>query len=90
MTTRTVKIASTVGLHARPANLFVKEVSTHGIPVLIGRPGGKPVNAASMLGIMSLGLKCGEEAELSSTAEGADEVLDALVSFLEIDHDSHV
>ena len=88
MPTRTVAVASAVGLHARPANLFVKEVAAHGIPVTIGRPGGKAVNAASLLGVMSLGLKHGEEAELSSTADGADEALDALVAFLEVDHDA--
>ena len=39
MTERVVTIASRVGLHARPAALFVQTVSGAGIPVQIGRPG---------------------------------------------------
>ena len=51
MTTRTAIIASSVGLHARPASLFVQKVTRSGLPVTISRPGGKPVNAASMLAV---------------------------------------
>lgn len=89
MTTRTVAVASTVGLHARPAALFVKEVSESGIPVTITKAGGaKTVNAASLLAVMSLGIRHNEEVELASDAEGAGEVLDRLVAFLQVDHDA--
>lgn len=88
METRIVTIASAVGLHARPAALFVAEVKRHGIPITIGCPGSKAVNAASLLGVMSLGLKHGEQAELSSEAEGTTGALDELVAFLEVDHDA--
>ncbi len=89
MTTRTVSVASTVGLHARPASLFVKKVSDSGIPITITKAGGgKAVNAASLLAVMSLGVKHGEEVELTSDAESADQVLDDLVAFLEVDHDA--
>ena len=85
MTTRTAIIASSVGLHARPASLFVQKVTRS---VTISRPGGKPVNAASMLAVMSLGVKCGEEVELSCDAEKGDAFLDELVAFLAVDHDA--
>ncbi|MDO5094164.1 MAG: HPr family phosphocarrier protein [Propionibacteriaceae bacterium] len=89
MTTRTVSVASTVGLHARPAALFVKEVSESGISVTITKVGGgKTVNAASLLAVMSLGVKHNEEVELASDADGADEILNRLVAFLQIDHDA--
>ena len=39
MTTRTAIIASSVGLHARPASLFVQKVTRSGLPVTIARPG---------------------------------------------------
>lgn len=84
MSTKTVTIASSVGLHARPAALFVQKVAEAGVPVTIGRPGGRSVNAASMLAVMSLGAKHGEEVELTSADDG---VVDALVAFLEVDHD---
>ncbi len=84
MSTKTVAIASTVGLHARPAALFVQKVTQAGVPVTIGRPDQKAVNAASMLGVMSLGAKHGEVVELTSDDEA---VLDDLVAFLAVDHD---
>lgn len=88
MTSRTATIASSVGLHARPAALFVKKVTEAGIPVTIGKEGGKTVNAASMLAVMALGAKHGEEVVLTADGEGADEVLADLVRFLEVDHDA--
>lgn len=88
MTTRTVKIGSSVGLHARPAALFVKAVNEGAVPVTICRPGGEPAPANSMLAIMALGAMHGDTVELSCDAEGAERVLDALVSLLERDLDS--
>lgn len=88
MTSRTATIASTVGLHARPATLFTKKVAAAGIPVKVGREGGKPVNAASMLAVMALGAKFGEEVILTAEGDGAEAVLDDLVAFLETDHDA--
>ena len=88
MSSRTATIASLVGLHARPAALFVKKVTAAGMPVTTGKEGGKTVNAASMLAVMALGAKCGEEIILTADADGADEVLADLVAFLETDHDT--
>lgn len=88
MSSRTATIASSVRLHARPAALFVKKVTEAGIPVTLGKEGGKTVNAASMLAVMALGAKHGEEVVLTAEGDGADEVLADLVAFLEIDHDA--
>ncbi|GAA1640944.1 MULTISPECIES: HPr family phosphocarrier protein [Brevibacterium] len=88
MATRTVTIASAVGLHARPASLFVEAVTESGIDVEISRPGEDAVDAGSILGVMALGAKHGEEVELSADAEGADAVLDRLVALLATDMDA--
>ncbi|WP_084125770.1 HPr family phosphocarrier protein [Demequina sp. NBRC 110054] len=88
MTTRTVEIGSSVGLHARPAALFVQAVNDAGIPVTICKPGGASTPANSLLGVMALGAKHGETVELSSDADGADEVLDTLVELLKKDLDA--
>ena len=63
MATRTVTIASSVGLHARPAALFVEAASATGLDVEIGRPGEELVDATSILGVMALGAKHGEDCE---------------------------
>ncbi|MDN4472852.1 HPr family phosphocarrier protein [Demequina zhanjiangensis] len=88
MTTRTVEIGSSVGLHARPAALFVQAVNDSGIPVTICKPGGAPVPANSMLGVMALGAKHGETVELASDADGAEAALDSLVELLKKDLDA--
>ena len=88
MATRTVTIASSVGLHARPAALLVEAASESGLDVLIGRPGDEPVDAGSILGVMALGAAHGEEVVLTAEGEGADAVLDSLVELLSTDLDA--
>ena len=88
MTTRTVAIGSSVGLHARPAALFVEAVNKAGVPVTICKPGGDPRPANSMLTIMALGAKHGDEVVLGCDADNADAVLDDLVALLERDLDA--
>lgn len=87
MPERTVTVASSVGLHARPASLFSQAAAKAGVPVTLTSAAGKSVNAASILGVLSLGIGHGEEVTLSSDAEGADAALDELVALLERDLD---
>jgi phosphocarrier protein HPr len=88
MARRTTTIASSVGLHARPAALFVKQASESGLDVQIARLGEAPVDATSILGVMALGAKHGERVEISADGDGAEEVLDGLVALLETDLDA--
>ncbi|MCA1782907.1 MAG: HPr family phosphocarrier protein [Dermatophilaceae bacterium] len=88
MATRTVSIASSVGLHARPAALFVEAATATGLDVEIGRPGEDLVDATSILGVMALGAKHGEEVVLSAEGDGAAEALDELVALLSRDLDA--
>ncbi len=87
MAERTVTIGSKVGLHARPASLFVKAAGESGIPVKIAKEGGAPVDAASILGVMTLGAKYQENVVLTAEGDRADEVLDSLVELLSKDLD---
>lgn len=88
MTTRTVTVASAVGLHARPAATFTRAAAGAGIPVTIGVPGRDPVNAASVLAVMTLGIGHGQEVTLHAEGDGADVALDALVALLATDLDA--
>ncbi|GIG53521.1 HPr family phosphocarrier protein [Demequina activiva] len=88
MSTRTVAIGSSVGLHARPAALFVKAAGDAGLPVTIAKEGGSPVPANSMIAIMALGAKHGDRVTLAAEGEGAEEVLDSLAELLERDLDA--
>jgi len=84
MSTRTVKIASAVGLHARPAMLFVKAVTESGAKVTIAKSGGNPVNAASILAVMGLGIGFDDEVTIESNNDAA---LDNLAELLATDLD---
>lgn len=91
MPIRTAVIASSVGLHARPAGLFVGiagEAVRSGVTVTIGRPGEDHVNAASILSVLSLGARQGDVVELSAEGENADAVLARLVDELSVDRDA--
>jgi phosphocarrier protein HPr len=88
MSERKVTIASSVGLHARPAALFVQAVAATGLPVTVGRVGDEPVDARSILGVIALGAKHGEEVVLAAEGDGAEDALDSLVALLERDLDA--
>lgn len=88
MATRTAEVGSSVGLHARPAALFVQAVNDSGVAITICKPGGKPAPANSMLTIMALGAKHGDTVELGCEADNADEVLEGLVQLVERDLDA--
>src|SRR5690606_41095464 len=87
MAERTVSIGSKVGLHARPASLFVKAAGEAGIPVKIAKEGGNPVDAASILAVMTLGAKNQDTVILTTEGERADDVLDSLAELLATDLD---
>lgn len=88
MSQRTVTIASSVGLHARPAALFVQAATATGLPVQISKTGEEPVDARSILAVMALGATCGEQVLLTAEGEGADAALDELVALLSRDLDA--
>ncbi|MFE1596812.1 HPr family phosphocarrier protein [Nocardia sp. NPDC058705] len=86
MSTRTVIVGSEVGLHARPAAKLTQAVQAAGVPVRISLGGGEPVDAASVLAVMTLG--AGHGAEVTLHAEGADAVLDRLATLIASDLDA--
>lgn len=87
MPERTVVVGSTHGLHARPAAIFTQAAAKAGVPVQLIK-NGKTVNAASILGVISLGIDHGDEVALRVDGEGAEDVLDELSALLTTDHDS--
>ncbi|MEV6031020.1 HPr family phosphocarrier protein [Nonomuraea sp. NPDC052116] len=87
MAQRTVIVASSSGLHARPAKLFVQAAARLGVPVTV-RLGEKAVPAKSMLGVLSLGAVRGTEVTLEADGPGADEALDSLAALLARDLDA--
>jgi phosphocarrier protein len=88
MASRQVAIGSSVGLHARPASMFVQAATATGVPVTIAKEGGNPVDARSILGVMAMGAKNGDVVTLTAEGDGADAALESLVALLERDLDA--
>ncbi|MCC2033371.1 HPr family phosphocarrier protein [Microbacterium allomyrinae] len=85
---RTVRIGSTHGLHARPAKLFAQAAKEAGIPITVAKDSGSPVNAASILGVIALGVEYGDYVTLTADGDGAEAALDTLAELLTTDHDA--
>ncbi len=85
MPSKTVAVGSSVGLHARPAQIIAEAVEELDVEVLIGIPGDEAVDASSSLLIMTLGAGPGDLVEVSSDDQAA---LDAIVALVEKDLDA--
>ena len=88
MPERKVVVGSRVGLHARPAAMFVQLATKQPVTVYINKPGQPPADARSILSILSLDARGGDEVVLSAEGDGADTALDEMAAFVEKDHDA--
>jgi phosphocarrier protein len=79
MPTKSAVVGSAVGLHARPAALIAEAAGELDSEVLIGVPGGDPVDASSALLIMTLGAGKGATVEVSGDDDADVDVIVALV-----------
>lgn len=82
MIERTVTVVPEDGLHARPASKVVEAAGSYDARVTVGPPDGEGIDAASMLGVTSLGVGPGDDVLV--TADGPDEAeaVDELESIL--------
>ena len=74
-------ITDEMGIHARPAGLFVKEAAAFPCSVTIEKD-DREVDAKRILGVMGLGVKCGQEITLRCDGEKEAEAIEALEKFL--------
>ncbi len=72
MKTITYTITDALGLHARPAGILVKNAGGYASKITIkNQENGKEADAKRIIGVMALGVKCGNTIEL--TVDGSDE-----------------
>ena len=72
-----VTIENAVGLHARPASLFVQTAKQHKSEIRVTYD-GRSANAKSILSVLTLGASKGAELTIRAEGEDADEALAAL------------
>lgn len=82
MVSKTVKVADKMGLHMRPANIFVTEMCKFSSDITLAA-GDKDINGKSIMNIMAACIKYGTEVTVK--CEGADEqaMLEKAVSLIE-------
>lgn len=82
MTERTFTIKNRLGLHARPAAMFVQEAARYKSSIIVIKD-GLEVNGKSVMGLMLLAAESGSQ--LTVRADGSDELpaLDALQRIFE-------
>ncbi|MDI9903580.1 HPr family phosphocarrier protein [Rhodococcus sp. IEGM 1409] len=82
MAIATTTIGSRVGLHARPAALFARAAADLPVVVTISLGDGEPVDASSMLSVMTLGAAFGDSVTLRADGDGADAAVGSLAELL--------
>lgn len=79
MAERIIKVPPGVGLHARPAAVFVQSAARTPLHVTVAKVDGDPVNAKSILSVLALDIRGEDEIVLRADGEGAEAALDDLV-----------
>ncbi|MFH1943653.1 MAG: HPr family phosphocarrier protein [bacterium] len=82
MIIRKLVIKNKMGLHARPAALFVETASKYHADVSISKD-GLEVNGKSIMGVMMLGAEQGSEIVLKTNGKDEKSVFKALMDLLE-------
>lgn len=83
MASKTVKVGSTVGLHARPATVIADAAGEYDDEILLTLVGGDEddeTDAASSLMIMAMGAEYGDEVVVASDNADAVEEIAALIA----------
>ncbi len=77
-----VEITNKLGIHARPAALFVKEAGRYQSDIFVLK-NGQEVNGKSIMGIMMLAVECGSEITIRAQGPDSEEAVQALVKLVE-------
>ncbi|THV41338.1 HPr family phosphocarrier protein [Glycomyces buryatensis] len=80
MAERRVKVTTEVGIQAKPATVFVDTAAESSSEVKVGKPGTDSVDAKSILLVLVLDVRAGDEIVLTGDDEAVLDRLAALVT----------
>jgi phosphocarrier protein HPr len=80
--TRIVTVRNPQGLHARPADLLVREASRHNASISLEKDGYR-VDCKSILSLLTLGAECGTEMSLSAEGSDAEQAVAVIAELFE-------
>jgi phosphocarrier protein len=76
------KVVNPLGMHARPAALFVKLANTFVSDIEVGND-GMMVNGKSIMGVMMLAAECGSTIRIKASGDDAEQAVAALAALVE-------
>jgi phosphocarrier protein len=76
-----LQVKNKIGLHARPASLFVQTAIKFISDIQLVNSAGKAVNAKSILAVLALGLRQGAEVTIHAEGEDAELAIASLTTF---------
>ena len=82
MVSKTVKVNNSLGIHLRPAGKLADAGMKFSCTIQLVR-NEKVVNGKSLLSILSLGIKTGDEVQIQCDGKDEQEALDTFVRILE-------
>lgn len=82
MVSREVKITNSLGLHARPASLFVKTAAQFESDIKVEKDGVE-VNGKSIMGVMMLAAEQGSTIIIKANGHDEKDAIKALVELIE-------
>jgi len=77
-----ITVTLRLGLHARPAAMLARRAKAIGAPITLAAH-GRESDARSVVGIMALGVRCGDELLVRSSSGGLREAVAAMAAALE-------
>ena len=80
--TQEVVIQNRLGLHARPAAMFVREANRHRCDIHVEKD-GETINGKSIMGLMMLAAGMGSKIRIRANGAGAPEALQSLSQLVE-------
>ena len=82
MVSKTVKVADKMGLHMRPANIFVSEMAKFQSDITL-EAGDKEVNGKSIMNVMAACIKYDTEVTIKCSGPDETEMLEKAASLIE-------
>lgn len=79
----TVKIIDPIGLHARPASILVQEANKFNSEVKI-EANGNEANLKSIMSVMAMGVKTGEEVVIIAEGDDAEETIKSIEASMKL------
>jgi phosphocarrier protein HPr len=83
MLIKTATIKNKLGIHARPASLFVKTASRFKSSIFVSKDGFE-VNGKSIMGVLTLEGSCGSTLTLRINGDDEKEAMNALLELIEV------